>query len=124
MRRIDGFLWPGLFLLTVLIVLFLVINPELLTGKKLYQSDIVDERQNPVSAYASANRVAAGSDIRQIAFKAHLFRLTEITQNLKIALHMIRGDMESTQINFEKMHDQQFVKSSSGLCPGAYEHAL
>jgi len=124
MRRIDGFVWPGLFLLTVLSVLFLAFNPEMLTGKKLYKSDQIEESQISVSNFAGANKVSAGSFIRQIAFKAHSHRSAEMAQNLIIYMRLISSEKKTVHRNSEKRHDQQFVKSSSGLCPGAYEHAL
>jgi len=123
MRRIDRLVWLGLFLLTILTVLFCVINPALLTGKKLYKSDVFEKRQHSVSTYASANKVA-GSLIQQIAFKAHSHKSAEMTRNLKIALRLISSEKKPVFRNPDNRHDQQFVKSSSGLCPGAYEHAL
>ncbi len=122
MRRMDRLVWPGLLLLTIMSVLFLAINPEILTGKKLCKAYRVEERQN--AAFASANKMVAGSLVQQIAFKAHSYKFDEMTQNLKIALRLIPSEKKPIWKNSEKRHDQQFVKASSGLCPGAYEHAL
>lgn len=124
MRRMDRLVWPVLFFVTVLGVLFLSVNTDILTEKKLFNPDKIDDRQNSVPTSASVNKVSVGSVIQQIAFKAHSHSSAEMTRNLKIALRLISSEKRPIRKNSEKRHDQQFVKSSSGLCPGAYEHAL
>lgn len=122
MRRTNYSIWPVMLLATITMVLMLIIKPAILTEAELRLDSPINKNSGTTNAgnsiWSSGNKInfdAFGAKNHQTATRKSTRKKLRV---LLLQLPNITAD------NKGKRHDQQFIKSSSGLCPGAYEHAL